>query len=382
MSKIADVVIVGSGAIGCSIAFALADSGIRRIVVVDRGPLVSGMTRRSAGLAHTFEGDRASMALARSSLQTFREWSSTVGGSCAYNECGTLVLAETEEEEAILRERCEQQANLRIRVRLLEPSELAANFPAIRFRGARLAAWEPDSGYLDPVLASQTLAQRARDKGATFETGSHVRRIEQERGRIKAISTTTGSIETPALIIAAGTGAERLLAPLGISLNLALRRGVVGFYEQSPSMRGGHPSLVQADGAGFIRSHSFHLSAVGIVDSQHPFRSSDSLDENVSLQETQAMSRLASERFPDLENAPVKRSHAILYDRVADGRPALGPVPGFEGLYVAAGFGASAAAVAPAVGRALAETIRDSAPRQDLSELSLSRPGLRTGGRA
>src|SRR5512135_552749 len=97
MTQIADVVIIGSGALGCAAAFCLTESGVRRITVVDRGPLVSGMTRRHAGLLHTHLPGVPLIRLAQQSLDIYRHWATGIGGTCSFNETGTIVTASTEE---------------------------------------------------------------------------------------------------------------------------------------------------------------------------------------------------------------------------------------------------------------------------------------------
>lgn len=372
MSQIVDVVIIGSGALGCAAAYCLAESGTRRVAVVDRGPLVSGMTRRNAGLVHTHLPNVSLMRLTHEGLEDYRHWATLIGGACGFNETGTIVTAANEESARRLRVRVELQQSLGIEARILEPSDLGMVFPRASFKDIILGAFEPTSGYVDPVLASQGFARRAREKGTRFETGTQVKHIGQERGRITEIVTTTGSIQAPVIVVTAGAGAERLLAPLGFSLSLQYTRGVIGFFEQPAALHEGHPTFIESETAAFIRPHAFHLSTAGVVDSHWRMRSSDSLEEVLSPGETSALSAFAVRRLPLLEEAPLRRSHAILYDQMPDGNPALGAVPGFEGLYIASGFGVNAIAAAPAVGRIIAELVLDGRSTTDIEAF---RPG-------
>ncbi len=376
MTQIADVVIIGSGALGCAVAYCLTESGVRRISVVDRGPLVSGMTRRHAGLLHTHYAEPALMRLAAQSIDTYRHWATGIGGTCGFNETGTIVIASSEEGAQLLRRRAEIQQSIGVPVQLLKPAELAALFSRASFKDVVLAVYEPESGYVDAVLAAQGFARRAREKGVVFQTGTLVKQIGQERGRITQVVTTTGNIQTPLVIVAAGAGAERLLMPLGFMLNLQSTRGVIGFFEQPPALHEGHPTIVDVDSSSFIRPHAFHLSTAGIVNGHARIRPSESLDETLSGEETKGLTEFAVRRLPDLEEAPLRRSHAILYDYLADRHPGLGAVPGFEGLYLIAGFGESAIAAAPAVGHAIAELIVDGRSSTDVSEFRPARPGL------
>ncbi len=377
MTSIADVIIIGSGALGCATAFALSEGGIRRVTVVDRGPLISGMTRRNAGLVHTYQPDTASMQFAREGIETYRHWATLIGGACGYAETGTVVIAQDEEQSHRVAERASSQQKLGIEAQLLNRSQLSDAFPLVSFQDVRQGAFEPGSGYVDSVLASQGFARRARENGTRFETGALVRQIGQDRARVTHVITTTGTIQAPVVIIAAGAGAERLLMPLGVILNLQPSRGAIGFFEQPPSLHeDGHPIIVDALDSTFIRPHAFHLTAVGIADKTGAARNPETPDDVVTAAETASLAALAARRVPLLTDAPLKRAHTIAYDRLADGLPALARVPGFEGLYLLAGFGGSSVAVAPGAGRAMAALVVDGKSSPDVGALSLTRPSL------
>ncbi len=373
MTLIFDAVVVGSGALGCATAFYLTEAGIRRVGVVDRGPLVSGMTRRNAGLVHTHHGIATTTRLSLQSLEVYRHWGAVIGGNCGFVETGTIITVGSDDAASALRSRVEMLRRLGADTQLVEAAGLGGLFPQVSPEGVALAAFEPGSGYVDPVSASQGFARRAQEKGAKFETGTLVKQIKQQRGQVTEVVTTIGNIQSPIVIVTAGAGAEPLLAPLGISFNLQSRRGAIGFFEQPPALQEGHPTILDYQTSSFLRPHSFHLSTVGITDRTARGKAGDSLDEAVSSQETQMLGEFAKRRVPLLEQAPLKRAHSILYEQMPDGYPVLGAVPGTEGLFVAAGFGEDAVATAPAVGHAIGELVVDGRASSDLSEFRLTR---------
>lgn len=376
MAVILDVLVIGSGALGCATAFYLAEAGAHRVGVVDRGPLVSGMTRRNAGLAHSHHSSNTTSLLALQSLNVYRHWAASVGGTCGFVETGTLVTVPSEEGTGALNERVQMHRSLGADVQLLDQLECSERFPRVSFRGVVAAAFEPASGYVDPVLASQGFARRARERGAKFETGTLVRAIIADRGRVTEIETTTGSFQAPVVVITAGAGAERLLAPLGISLDLRGRRGALGFFEQPAALFGGHPTVIDFETSYFVRPHPFHLTAAGIADRSSTLKASDALDDSVTPNERQSLCGLASTMLPALDEAPLKRAHSIVYDQIADGAPVLGPVPGASGLFIAAGFGMDALATAPAIGRVLSELVVDGRSSVDIQEFRLTRQAI------
>ncbi len=376
MAHITDVVIIGSGAIGCAAAYYLTHAGVRRVTVVEKGPLVSGMTRRSAGLVHAFQANETATQLAASSLKIFRQWAAQLGPTGGLVESGIVVTAKSKVAANNLRERVEWQRRAGVDARLVDAHELGTMFPALSFDSIALASFDPTGGYADSIQTAQAFAQRARERGAIFETGTLVKSIAQQHGRATQVVTTTGTIEAPTIIVAAGAWSDRLLTPLGISLNLHLARGVIGFFQQPISLQDSHPILLSQDTSGFIRPHAFHLSAAGITNPNTRVKSPDMLDEDLTHGETGALADLAAQWLPSLNGATLKRAHSILYDQPPDGRAALGSVPGDEGVWVAAGFGENTFALAPAVGQTLAELIVDRRASIDVDSFALSRATL------
>ena len=299
-----------------------------------------------------------------------------IGGSCGFVETGTLLTAESPDGADSMRSRVEMHRSLGIDTQVVEEAEWPRLFPGVSFEGVAGVAFEPASGYVDPVVASQGFARRAREKGAKFDTGTLVKQIVQQRGQATGVVTTTGAIQSPIVIVTAGAGAERLLAPLGISLDLRGMRGAIGFFEQPASLYDGHPTILDLETSSFLRPHSFHLSTAGIADRSARLKAAEGWDEAVTERETQALSGLAARRLPLLEHASLKRAHAILYDLMPDGQPVLGAVPGTAGLFIAAGFGEDSVATAPAVGRVLAEMIVDGRAGLDLEEFRLTRQAI------
>jgi glycine/D-amino acid oxidase-like deaminating enzyme len=376
MGLILDALIVGSGALGCATAFTLTNSGVHRVGVVDRGPLVSGMTRRNAGLVHTHHSSETTSRLALQSLDIYRHWSAVIGGSCGFVETGAVVIVERDEPSGSLQARVEMHRSLGIDTRLLGENELINLFPGFSYRGASGVAFEPASGYVDPVMASQGLARRALEKGVKFETGTWVKRIVPQHGAVAEVVTTTGTIQAPLVIITAGTGAERLLGPLGITLDLRAVRGVVGFFEQPASIRDGYPTILDFESSSFLRPHAFHLTAGGVSDNSARLKAGDTWDDSVTARELESLRELPARLLPDLAQSHITRSHAILYDHMPDGHPALGRVPGISGLFIAAGFGQDVISVAPAVGRVLADLVVDGHSDLDLNEFRLTRQAI------
>jgi glycine/D-amino acid oxidase-like deaminating enzyme len=370
MKQIRDAIVIGAGIIGCATAFGLARAGIRRVTLIDKGPLASGMTRRNPGLVHPFHSAPVFSGLAKEAHDFYSQWGVHLRGKTAYTETGAAVVTNLQSGEAL------QQWRMLSGAQETTPDDLAALFPSLTGEW-RSSLYTPFAGYADPVLTAQAFVNAARERGLEVQTGTQVRQIVIDQRRVKGVKTTTGDIEAPIVVAAAGSWTDKLLLPLGFGLRLRFRRGAVLFYEQPASISGDLPILVDADGTNFFRPHPYRMGAAGRVADEAHLQGAEMLDESVSHTETTSVNRFISACIPAFAHAPAKRMHSILYSAPADGLAALGKVPHLEGLYVAAGFGTSAFSVAPAAGEALAQIVIDGRAATDLSSFDPARPGLR-----
>lgn len=368
MKEISDAIVIGSGIIGSATAFGLSRAGMRRISVVEKGPLVSGMTRRNAGLVHPFFAEAALRELAVQSYSLYSQWAVHFGGKSPFVETGAVLIAPPNGDETGS-ERAQPGASA------LDSSQLAALFPGVSDRLGN-TRFTPQAGYADAVAAAQTMVNTAKERGAQVHTGTNVKQILVERGQIKGVVTTTGTIEAPVVIVAAGGWSERLLLSLGMALRLRFRPGLVLFYEQPPTLPQGHPMLLDEAGGLFLRPHPYHMSAAGSVDSAM-VQGVDVLDEYVNTTQATRVARFVADCVPAFGAPVAKRAHTIVYDTPVDGLPLLGRVGTVEGLYAALGFGTSAFAVAPAVGQTLARMLLDGTSASAVAAFDPQRAALR-----
>ena len=132
--------------------------------------------------------------------------------------------------------------------------------------------------------------------------------------------------------------------------------------------------LLDANGAYFFRPHPYRMSAAGRVSVEQPtYRAPRPLDEYIPPAETANVKQFVDACVPAFATATHKRSHAIMYDTLTDGLPALGRIPNIDGLFIAAGFGTSAFSVAPAVGETLAQLLVDGNPARDITPFAPTR---------
>lgn len=374
MKQIRDAVVIGSGIIGSATALAMMRVGVKRVTLIEKGPLVSGMTRRSAGLVHPFHAHPLLCELATASYPFYSQWAVQLGGKSAFVETGASAIALPGADARARFEMWQEHAGS---ANPIAPDELNALFPGVT-KNFRAAIFTPDGGYADAVLAAQAMVNAAKERGLETQTGTQVKQIVVEQRQIKGVKTTTGEMEAPVVVVAAGSWTERLLNPLGIALRLRFYTGVVEFYEQPRALTRELPLLLDATGEYFFRSHPYRMSAAGRVSPQPQTQGVETLNDFVPVHETSNVNQFVATCIPAFAGVAPKRAHTVMYDTPGDGLPALGRVANVNGLYVAAGFGTSAFSVAPAVGETVAQMVVDGNTARDLSVFDPLRAALRT----
>ena len=356
----ADVVIVGAGIMGCSTAFHLAQRQGTRVIVVEKGSIAYGMTKRSGALIWTHFPDESTARLALASLHTFQNWKDQIGGSCGFTQTGLVTLVGDDTNASRLRKQVEALRGIGFNTRVVAPDDLHELQPAVHIDDVTLAAYDSEAGYADPVQATQTLADRARDLGVTFKTGTFVKSILVERGRVYGIDTTIGQIETLTVAVMAGPWSDHLLEPLGVQIGIQSHRAEVAFFDRPPDLKTGHAAFDDAITGAHFRPHTFGLTMAGLTTPQSGvLKTPDQFDEAVSPAHVAEIQQRMAARLPVMSKARFIRGHAGVYDTTPDGRPVLGNAPGIHGLIVAAGFSGNGFTLAPAVGACISELIAD-----------------------
>src|SRR4030095_11025222 len=179
----ADVVIIGGGVNGASVAFNLARLGIRRVVLLERRHLGAGASGKSGSLVRMHYTNEAESRLAWESLKVFRDFDSMVGGDCGFEAPGFVQIVEPAHADA-LRANVAMQQRLGIDTRLVSREELTEISPDLRVDDVGAAASEPGSGFADPNATTFAFAAAARRLGATIETDCEALRIVTEGGRV------------------------------------------------------------------------------------------------------------------------------------------------------------------------------------------------------
>nr|MBA2447150.1 FAD-binding oxidoreductase [Chloroflexota bacterium] len=369
-----EILIIGAGVIGSSIAFHLARAGAGRIAVLDRGTVCSGNTRKSGALIRMHYTNEPEARMALASLPYFKHWSDLVGGDCGFRESGFALLVGPENVERLHRN-VTRLTRLGVNTRALTPDELRELQPTLRTDDLGAAAYEPDSGYADPVATTRAFAERARQLGAELCEDTAVTRILTAGDRVTGLETSRGAFEAPVVVCAANTWSPALLATAGVRLDLWYRRTQVAFYDRPPAFPAQQLVLIDTALGMYTRPEGAETVLGGMTAQTGPNPGDPNhYDEDVDPTYPTATRERLARRQPALADARFARGQAGLYDMSLDTRAVLDRASNVDGLYLAAGFSGTGFKKSPAVGACMAELIlQGRAETVDLSPFRLSR---------
>ena len=262
MRNTADAVIIGGGVMGCSLLYYLALRGAGRPLLLERSVLGAGSTGRSQAICRMHYSNQITASMAWSSLQVYANFGEQVGGDSGFVNTGYLVVVEDIDRPS-LELNIAMQQELGINVGLISPDELRELAPMIEtFQGEGLA-WEPDSGYANPYLVTTSFAARARELGGEIVTRVAGTGIEVSGGRVRAVLTDEGRVETPLAVVAAGPWANGLMAGTGVQFPLIPVRHQVALATRPPGALPRHPIVGDIAQSFSFRPESPTLTMVG-----------------------------------------------------------------------------------------------------------------------
>jgi sarcosine oxidase subunit beta len=373
----ADFIVIGAGVIGASIAFHLARRKAGRVLVLDRGLAAQGSSSRSSALVRMHYTLPQEVRLALVSLEIFTSWKDYVGRPGNFRKLGFVRIVPAHEAPR-LAANVAMQRELGANTRLITAQELLAIEPDWRVDDVRLAAYEPDSGYGDGATTALDLLERARELGAEFRPRTRVTAFRVDRGRIRGAATDAGDFDAPVVVCAAGPWSQPLFRDQGFELPIEPEFHRVAILANPPGMRGGGCALIDGVASMYLRSEGPQRTLVGEFVGPRNV-DPDDFPQSVGTEELAELARLGARRIPALEESGLVRGVTGIYDMTPDQRPLLGPVPGVDGLHLAAGFSGMGYKISPAVGLAMAELLLDGEGRT--VDLSVFDPGRFAAGR-
>jgi len=363
MSRTADIVIVGGGVTGCSLAFHLAGRGLRRVLILERKFLGAGGTGHSVGIIRQLYPTPETTRMVRASLDVFRNFGEAVGGRSGYVGCGVLIGVSTAMKPA-LEKSLALQRSAGIKAELLAPEDIATLEPRIDPSGLGAVLYEPDSGYGDPSAVTAGYAEAARARGVSIEQGVEVTGLLREGDRVSGVVTASGErIAAPVVVNAAGLWSPQVAGLAGIELPIVIGRHPVFILERGPDFGPAHMVYLDLAGGAYVRPETGGLTLTGSLtddETRHPM-DPELLGGEAGFDEaSEALARTARS-VPRLAEARFSQGYAGAFDITPDWMPILDESP-IGGFWIAAGMSGHGFKLAPAVGEMMAALITGAAP--------------------
>ncbi|HSB42263.1 MAG TPA: FAD-binding oxidoreductase [Methylomirabilota bacterium] len=368
--RTADIVVIGAGAIGASIAYHLGRRGARDVVVLERDQVGAGSTSKAAGGIRVQFATRVEIALSLRGIAFFQRFEEEMGVPCDFHQEGYLFVVTDEATLARFRANVALQRSMGADVRVIAPDDARALVPALNVDDILAAVWGPMDGHASPNDVVQAYAAQARARGVRVLEGIPVTGIVIEHGRVAGVQTPAGAIATRVVVNAAGPWAPLVGRMAGLELPVDPRRRHIFVTDAFEEIR--HPlPLVTDTGSGF-----YCRSEQGaILMSPGDVGESTEYEARVDWSALEQTVEKAVRRIPALERAQVRHAWAGLRPLTPDGRAIVDWAPGVEGLFLAVGFCGHGFQHSPAVGEAVAELLLDGRSALELHDLRLGRFG-------
>jgi sarcosine oxidase subunit beta len=369
MTHTADVIIIGGGVQGASLAFHLAKRGVK-VTVLEKQHVAAGATGRSSGLVRMHYDTETDSRLAWESFQYFRDWKERVGGECGFTRTGFIQIVAIAQEDA-LRANVRMHQAIGIPALVVTAEDVKRLAPGFATHDFSAAAYEPESGYAMPSDTANALMDAARRKGALLVQDCTVIGILESSGKVVGVQTSRGQYSAPVVVNAAGAWAGQVNHMAGLDLPLTTWRHETMYIRRPREEKLPHPTVID-----FLLEMYFRpeggLTLVGLEDGNPLGEAPDSDVEHARAGFVERAVERLCRRMPALEKGSLHSAHGGYDGITPDQHPLLGAA-GPQGFYLDCGHSGTGFKTAPAVGQCLAELILDGqAKTVDISPL---RPG-------
>jgi sarcosine oxidase, subunit beta len=358
----ADVIIIGAGVIGAATALHLSRLGAGDVLVIDRATVGAGMSCRSSALVRMHYTFPPEVQLAVRSDAMFEAWPELTSKPCCIQRTGFARIV-TPGEESALRANLAMQRALGARAEEIDAAGLKELAPGFCVDDISCAGWEPDGGYGDGAVLAGDMLAAARARGVRYRPGTAVRGLLRDGDRVTGIRAGSdgGPEHAGTVVLAAGVWSPALAGTVGVSLPIETELHQVAVLAH-PRWAGAPFACIDSVTQTYFRPEA--AGAMTLVGSFAGPRGADPdlVPDTAAALDLAEQVQAASYRVPALADAGIARGVTGVYDMTPDARPLLGPLPGLDGLIVAAGFSGMGFKIAPAVGESLAGLIAGPPP--------------------
>ena len=364
----ASVVVIGGGVIGLSTAYHLARSGVRDVVLLDKGALGSGSTCKAAGGVRAQFSDPVNIALGARSLETFRDFRARFGEEIDLRQVGYLFLLSTPEAVAAFEANVALQNDLGVPSRMIGVEEARRLSPLISPEGLLAAAYAPTDGHCTPEAVVLGYASGARREGATLVPHCPATGIDVRDGRIAAVRTASGTIETGTVVCAAGAWSAEVGSWAGVDLPVTPLRRQILVTEPLPGLDPHTPFTIDFDSTFY-----FHGEGKGLLLGMSDPDEVPGFEVRRSDAWLPRLGEAVQRRAPALAEVGVAGGWAGLYEMTPDHNALIGRADTVETFLYATGFSGHGFLMGPAVGEVVRDLYGGDKPFVDVSGLGAAR---------
>lgn len=360
MNQTFDAIVIGAGVIGASVAFHLAERGLRT-VILERKTVASGATGYSSGLVRMHYDLAVEAELTYVSYKNYyRDWKHRVGGECGFINTGFLKIVKREYEDK-LRGNVANQQKVGINTSIISAEEVRKLFPDVATDDFDYAAYEPDSGYADATLTTNSFIEAAKRNNATLIQNCEVTAIHMTGGKVTGVGTDKGEFAAPIVVNAAGRWAKHVASLAGVEVPLETWTHDVAFLHRPPSL-GTFPTVIDDIIACYFRPEGSALILAASEEDSLRGESPEANDQTPSPTFLDKLIDNMARRIPKIEESGLQSIH-VGRDGLTPDQRAIYSAAGPDGFYLACGLSGTGFKTSPAAGASMVELMLDGAPK-------------------
>ena len=363
----ADVVVVGGGVIGTSVAFHLAEAGVD-VCLLERDQLASGSTSRAAGGFRAQFSDPLNIAIGLRSIEAFTRFGERPGAEIDLHQVGYLFLLDREQDVAAFESSIALQNELGVPSRFVDLAEVRELCPLAGLDGVLAAAYCALDGHASPEAVVQGYAAGARAHGASVLTGCALTNVLLDHSEIRRVETSRGTIETGVVVCAAGVWSPEVARTAGVQLPVVPYLREVGFTGPTPGLPERIPLTVD-----FSTGLYFHREGPGLLFGMADPEQPAGLDAPADPAWLERVMEVAERRLPTLLDMGIAGGWKGHYEVTPDHNALVGESPAASRFLYATGFSGHGFLQGPAVGEIVRDLILGETPFVDITPLSVDR---------
>ncbi|MDI3534043.1 MAG: hypothetical protein PWQ82_408 [Thermosediminibacterales bacterium] len=386
MKKTSEIVIIGGGVIGTSIAYYLTKRG-KEVVLIEKNDLASGASGAcDQDIILQSKNPGIHLQLAMKSAEIYKTLEAELEHPIEYENTGGMILIETQEELEIMKDFVKRQQQIGLEVEILDLKQARKLQPGLSHHLVG-STYSPQDAHVNSIELTLGFAKAARKQGAGIMLHTEVVGIKQRNGRIQGVKTSRGDIDCEIVINCAGAWAPKIAEMIGLTIPIKPRRGqIIVTEEVAPYVMGDVLSaryIVAKYNPDILKNSSDPGIKLGVGLSLSQTQKGNILigatrefvgyNTDVTRTGLKEILKNATRLVPGLKGMNIIRMFAGLRPYTPDGLPIIGPVEGIEGFFVAAGHEGDGIALSPVTGKIVSDLIVDGKTFMDVSRLALER---------